>query len=802
MKTIKQYLGKVSITCNGLWDINREYDRLCLVHDGHFASYISRVAVPVGTALTNLDYWQPVANLRDDVRVYAKEFEDKVIELLAQIQIKFKNARIVVKDIAERDSLTINDVAPGCEVYVLETKQSWILDSIVCSSDENNNWKEWHLEIDSKIDSEEKYELEGTFDTLTTDRAICDAYGNIIHDTYLTRQTIHNYIDKIIIDFLKNWKYEISDGTITYDMLSDAIKQLLRNGGGTITNLPDEEDLTVKDDQLKFKDREYQEDSFIGKGYKILRKNWMGNINLLEQSIINKSNTIYEIRYDFCLNKGEVVVPENCTLYFNGGRINNGTITLNNTYVLGIHKLSDFGTATIQGTFAKGQLMFIDDVNVECYWNGEEWIEIGKVNSTKDYMLPLGEKDNFLFDAEAHNINANQTFYTNSFIRDNSGMLYGVRAKRDLRTNESVRFERTWCFTIKKNNNPNRTFQLNAENGTNAIFKQDVQLGPITRNNYPDDIRAYVIANTDNVIKIFSNSLMCNMEQRLYSYSDDSLEQHEELELDLDRSFVIANNYDQNEIDCNIKYYTRAEKHGSNMIGKKALIFADSLSYFVNSLLNEYGLSVYTISAGGNQLGYGGNYDNWILSNDKIQSLLDYKIDHYDYIVFAMGANDGNLNTCDEDTVKFVLNNKRWFNTNSDTEIFNSLNNTDKNKFSMEACLYAACFTLAKVYTDAIIAVIPPYRTPGGDCSNYDIDTFASVLYNGRFIDKTNILKSACEKLGTIFIPNQTRDNAATCTDYHSTDGVHPINIIAEDMASNIFDVLNKYHDSIEKAIS
>ena len=329
MKTIKQYLGKVSITCNGLWDINREYDRLCLVHDGHFASYISRVAVSVGTPLENRDYWQPVASLKDDIKIHTEAFEKNVLQLIADIQLKLKSARITVQNIEERDALMWDEVGVGCEVYVIDTQQSWILDSIVCSDTPEASYKEWHLEADGKIDSEEKYELEGNFDSLTADRAICDALGNIIHDTYITRETIKNYTESIINDFIKNWKYEIGDGTITYDMLSDALKQLLKNGGGTITNFPDEEDLTVKDNQLKFKDREYQEESFNGMGYVILRKNMMDSINLLEQSMINKPNTIYEIRYDYCLQGATITIPENCILKFNGGSFNNGEIILN-----------------------------------------------------------------------------------------------------------------------------------------------------------------------------------------------------------------------------------------------------------------------------------------------------------------------------------------------------------------------------------------------------------------------------------------------------------------------------------------
>lgn len=45
MKTIDliiKQLGKVRLTCNGKYDINKSYDDLCLVHNGQLASYISR----------------------------------------------------------------------------------------------------------------------------------------------------------------------------------------------------------------------------------------------------------------------------------------------------------------------------------------------------------------------------------------------------------------------------------------------------------------------------------------------------------------------------------------------------------------------------------------------------------------------------------------------------------------------------------------------------------------------------------------------------------------------------------------
>lgn len=108
---------------------------------------------------------------------------------------------------------------------------------------------------------------------------------------------------------------------------------------------PDEEDLTVsKPDKngnaiVSLKDRVYDESNFSGKGYKILRKNIQTidgvRKNILTQDMINKSNTIYEIRYDFDLNEKEIILKEGCLLYFKGGRLKNGEIYFNNTSIIG-----------------------------------------------------------------------------------------------------------------------------------------------------------------------------------------------------------------------------------------------------------------------------------------------------------------------------------------------------------------------------------------------------------------------------------------------------------------------------------
>lgn len=78
MKISIQNLGKVSITCNGDWE-DKEYDRLCLVNDGLYATYISKKPVPAGTSINNRNYWQPVA-------IFNKEFKDEITNNILAFQ--------------------------------------------------------------------------------------------------------------------------------------------------------------------------------------------------------------------------------------------------------------------------------------------------------------------------------------------------------------------------------------------------------------------------------------------------------------------------------------------------------------------------------------------------------------------------------------------------------------------------------------------------------------------------------------------------------------------------------------------
>lgn len=130
---------------------------------------------------------------------------------------------------------------------------------------------------------------------------------------------------------------------VTPEMLSESTKQLIEaSGGGTITNLADDEDLESVDDGtgsnvLKFKNKTYSAENFSGLGRVYLRKNMSGSKNILVQAMVSKPNTIYHIQYDYDLNGAEITIPQKCVLQFDGGSLKNGVIIGNDTLFKGLH---------------------------------------------------------------------------------------------------------------------------------------------------------------------------------------------------------------------------------------------------------------------------------------------------------------------------------------------------------------------------------------------------------------------------------------------------------------------------------
>lgn len=163
-----------------------------------------------------------------------------------------------------------------------------------------------------------------------------------------------------VITFLNkddNWQIYQFKGALNQWNVLDTWKDLFDIEESTIeTLLPDEEDLTKSlpdengNSYLLLKDREYNPEDFSGLGRVILRKSIVevkdpiyGKVkkNCLYQNMINKENTIYEIRYDFDLNGQEIAIPEGCVLDFQGGNLSNGLIICNNTKLKLCHHCLD-----------------------------------------------------------------------------------------------------------------------------------------------------------------------------------------------------------------------------------------------------------------------------------------------------------------------------------------------------------------------------------------------------------------------------------------------------------------------------
>lgn len=181
------------------------------------------------------------------------------------------------------------------------------------------------------------------------------------------------------------------------------IKPVIINGD--ITNAADEEDITSEDNLLKLKDRT----NLNGMGYIILRKD-----KLFKEQLI-QSNTIYEIRYNFDIGGEIVEIPENCTLKFEGGSVKNGTITLQNTLLLGdvqiFCQLSNSSTIKNSSVIIDWFGAKSNDVTFD---NADIFTNIQNITNLGEIIIPTG------------------TYYSTSFLLPDTANLIGISKTRSI----------------------------------------------------------------------------------------------------------------------------------------------------------------------------------------------------------------------------------------------------------------------------------------------------------------------------------------------------------------------------------
>ena len=88
----------------------------------------------------------------------------------------------------------------------------------------------------------------------------------------------------------------------------------------------------------------------------VLKPNWSGSRNILQQSSLSAGNTKYVIKWDFDLDGGSITVPEGCILEFDGGVLKNGTIIGQDTYINNVGGVECFGDGIVkEGTWRSYQ---------------------------------------------------------------------------------------------------------------------------------------------------------------------------------------------------------------------------------------------------------------------------------------------------------------------------------------------------------------------------------------------------------------------------------------------------------------
>lgn len=244
-------------------------------------------------------------------------------------------------------------------------------------------WKDkkswWKIDLEAErneIHAEEVFIEKMEAPEMVADRAIADENGNRIPDTYLTRKVVRRHIEDTFNDMFIDNPPTVMDGMITPEMLSESTKQLI--GNKNITNFADDEDITSVHGQLKLANKKYDPNNYSGMGRQFLRKNLVAGRNILTQSMICWSDTIYVIQYNYDLDGDTIEIPENSVLEFHGGHITNGIVKINGTLLTGIQALKDGISCTVTGTYAIGQILFIEQEDNFQYFNGQEWKMLGR----------------------------------------------------------------------------------------------------------------------------------------------------------------------------------------------------------------------------------------------------------------------------------------------------------------------------------------------------------------------------------------------------------------------------------------
>lgn len=174
MITNERNIGKVSISCDGAWNKNTDYDKLCLV-TANGANYVSRKQVPIGIDITNEEYWQKLYSIiitngfyriPGDIRTLTISNTPKEIGNVLGNFIDFK-AAVDSNNIIVQDDFIINAIISGIDnkscvlnyMYFGEDKVAKY--RIYLKADDYYSWKQITsveksiiIKVDAQLDEE------------------------------------------------------------------------------------------------------------------------------------------------------------------------------------------------------------------------------------------------------------------------------------------------------------------------------------------------------------------------------------------------------------------------------------------------------------------------------------------------------------------------------------------------------------------------------------------------------------------------------------------------------------------------
>ena len=384
MEQYKKILGKVMMTAEGPYNKDKKYKPISLVTDEETdKSYISRKEVPAGIQINNREYWQPVAS-------------SGIID----------NGVIILNRKNSDGQIPIYDLKSATETVAAGDRKAGVILGFLGFNPETDTVPTWRLY---------QYNDVSPSNWTNIDYWLSMDYTNKYAGWFDNEEALY---DSVPFPKVGMYAYigNSASSAIVYRCYNDRIWQPTEDKAFTgVVNLADEEDITSKQNKLKFKDKEYNPAQYNGMGRIYLRKNIVDGKNVLTQIMMQATNTIYIIQYDYDLQDETITVPSNCVLYFEGGSFNNGIINFNNTYLEGIPNFNNI-------YYKEGS---ITNDEVEINWFGID--NTGRNDETNNvYNLTKNVLSHakiikfsgiYLFSSQAININRDANSNSNGYIK-------------------------------------------------------------------------------------------------------------------------------------------------------------------------------------------------------------------------------------------------------------------------------------------------------------------------------------------------------------------------------------------------